>query len=138
MKNKGGRPVGSKTKTVKPFDVPQLEQMAAVGLTTQQMSALLGMSTASFERRLKDDLAVRDAVHKGRARAIFNVGATAYQQAVSGKVPAMTMFFLKCRAGWKETQAVEHTGKDGESLFTSFTDMVKRIGGDGPDDGERV
>jgi len=101
--------------------------MAAAGLNNDQMASLLGMGKAVFDRRMAEMPDVKEAVAKGRSQAIYNVGVSAYQQAISGKVPAMTMFYLKCRAGWKETAVTEITGKDGEALFSSFTDMVKKI-----------
>ena len=49
-------------------------------------------------------------MEQGRSNALANVMRTAYEQAVSGDVPAMTMYYLKTRAGWKETHVVEHSG----------------------------
>jgi len=39
---------------------------------------------------------------------------------VTGKVPAMTMFYLKCRAGWKESHAVEVSGPEGKPIETQI------------------
>lgn len=122
------RPKGTVKKKVASEDLPKIKKMAAAGLTINQIASLIDMSSASLERRIRDSEELKAAIAKGRAEAILNVATSAYRQALSGRVPAMTMFYLKCRAGWKETQAIEHTGKDGESLFTSFTDMVKRLG----------
>lgn len=33
---------------------------------------------------------------------------SAFRQAISGKVPAMTMFWLKCRARWREVHEEKH------------------------------
>lgn len=127
MKSKVGKPLGSRKRPITTTDIARIEQMAAVGLTNDQMACLLGVSPSTFDRRIKDTALVKSAVEKGRAQAVFNVGVSAYQQAISGRIPAMTMFYLKCRAGWKETVVNEHTGKDGEKLFTTFTDMVKKV-----------
>lgn len=112
-------------------DIDYISKMAAAGLTLDQMSAMLSISPKTLDRRMVDTPGVKEAIEKGRAQALYNVAVSAYSQAVSGKVPAMTMFYLKCRGGWKETHVTEVTGKDGESLFTSFTDMVKRLKEDG-------
>lgn len=98
--------------------IKQVEEMAKVGLNLNQMSALLDISTSSFDRIIAQDAQVKGAIEKGRSKAIIEVGKSAYQQAVSGKVPAMTMFYLKCRAGWKETQAHEHSGPNGKPIET--------------------
>jgi len=102
-------------------------KMAAAGLNNDQMSAILGVSTSTFDDRMAERPDIKQAVAEGRAKAIFNVAVSAYAQAISGKVPAMTMFYLKCRAGWKETQVTEIAGKDGENVFQSFTDMIKKV-----------
>lgn len=126
------RTKGSRTKFIDASQLEQLEQMAAVGLTLQQMAAILGMSHDVLEQRAKEDPNIKSSIEKGRSKAIFQVGKSAYQQAVSGKVPAMTMFYLKCRARWKETSEVEITGKDGEDFFKSFTDLIKQIANEKP------
>ncbi len=41
------------------------------------------------------------------------VSETLFRMAVSGRVPAATFFWLKTRAGWREVDRLEITGKDG-------------------------
>ncbi len=127
IKGKVGKPKGYEARPITQEDIDRIEKFAAVGLTNDQMSALLGISPATFDRRIQKNKALKAAILKGRSNAIFNVGVSAYQQAVSGKTPAMTMFYLKCRAGWKETVVNEHMGKDGDAINLSFTEMVKRV-----------
>lgn len=91
--------------------IEQIEAYASAGLSESQMAALLDMSRSTLDERAKKDDRVHRAIERGRSKAIFNVAKSAYAQAISGKTPAMTMFYLKCRAGWKETQVVEHAGK---------------------------
>lgn len=99
-----------------PEQVKQIETMAGLGLKVEQMASILGMSKKTFERRIKDTLGASDALEKGRAIAAHQVTKTAYELAKSGKVPAMTMFWLKCRERWRETQVVEHSGVDGKPI----------------------
>lgn len=109
---------------LQPQDIKQIETMAGLGLKVEQMAAILGMSKATLDRRMTDTKGAFEALEKGRAAAILNVSKTAYQMALAGKVPAMTMFYLKCRAGWKETQTVEHSGPDGKPIETkSLTEL---------------
>ena len=58
----------------------------------------------------------RRELDHGAARANAAVAQTAYKMAVSGQHPAMTMFYLKCRAGWKEKSILEHSGPPGGPL----------------------
>lgn len=115
-----------------PIPVPedagrQLETMAAMGLTVQQMAAIIGVGKATLERWLKANDELMVVVERGRAKSLLSVARTAYDMAVSGKVPVMTMFYLKCRGGWKETQRHEHTGKvnlSGDGLALADIDKM--------------
>ncbi len=61
---------------------------------------------------MKDQKGVVEAIEKGRALALAQVAKTAFQLATSGKCYPMTMFYLKCRGGWSETDAeVENQDK---------------------------
>jgi len=105
--------------------IVHLENMAHVGLTIEQMAPLLDLTPRTLERMLEQNPEYSGALKKGRSKAIFQVGKSAYQQAVSGKVPAMTMFYLKCRAGWKEHHAVEISGPEGKPIETkSHSDLT--------------
>lgn len=97
-------------------EIKRIETMAGMGLNVEQMASILGVSKKTFERRIEDTPAAKDALEKGRALASYNIMETAYKMAQSGKVPAMTMFWLKCRARWREVQVVEHSGPDGKPI----------------------
>lgn len=88
-----------------PFTPKQLEaiaSMAGLGLTNEKIGATFSVSKATYERRLRITPGGSDAVLKGRSIAEQNVTATAFQMATSGKCPTMTIFWLKCRARWRE------------------------------------
>lgn len=101
-----------------PEQIKQVETMSGLGLNLVQMGALFGVSKVTFERLMKKNIAAREALEKGRAVAASSVTKTAYNLAVSGKVPAMTMFWLKCRERWTEIQRHEHSGPDGNPIET--------------------
>lgn len=110
---------GQGKKKIPLTECEKIEKMASVGLAVDQIAALLNVSKRTFERRMKEEPAILDALEKGRARATFKVANRAYKMAESGHCPAMTMFWLKCRAGWKETRGVEHSGSLGGVLQLS-------------------
>ncbi len=83
-------------------EIKQIESMAGLGMNVEQMAHVVGVSKATFDRRQGDQPAVHEAISKGRALASMGVRKTAYQMATSGKCPAMTIFWLKTREGWKE------------------------------------
>ena len=92
----------TKPPPLTPKEIDSIETMAGLGLTVDKIGAVLGMSKATIERRLKSTPEAHEALSKGRAKAENAVASTAYEMAISGKCPAMTIFFLKCRARWKE------------------------------------
>ncbi|MGB1290544.1 MAG: helix-turn-helix domain-containing protein [Pseudoalteromonas sp.] len=96
---------------IKEEDIDRVETMASYGLKVEQIAAILKMSRKTFYRRMEENPKIEEALEKGRSVAVYNVSQTAYQQAVSGKVPAMTMFWLKCRAKWQESHKIIHEGK---------------------------
>lgn len=106
-------------KTLTKQQIQSLSRMAGQGLTNEQMGAIFGMSKKTFERRMKDTPGGFDALEKGRAQAGDRVSQTAFDMAVSGQSPAMTMFWLKCRLRWREVQAVEVSGPDGGPIETA-------------------
>lgn len=88
----------------------QVKALAGYGLTDLDIANVLGFSEATLQRRCGEEL------KKGRSLAKSAVTQTAYKMAVSGKVPAMTMFWLKTRCGWKEITVNELVGKDGQAI----------------------
>lgn len=115
-------------KDLSTSEIDQIKTMAGLGLKVNQMAAILGMSKATFERRMNDTPGASEALEKGRAQAAAHVTRTAYELATTGRHPVMTMFWLKCRQGWKEKSALEITGRDGEPL--SFVSLVAKYGDD--------
>ncbi len=83
----------------------RVESLAVIGCNDKDIAGIEKMSEATLQRRYAKELS------EGRAKGIGAVAATAYRVAVGGKVPAMTMFFLKCRAGWAETPRVANTSE---------------------------
>ena len=79
---------------------------AAYGMTQAQIANRLGISTTTLRNYYRREL------DTAAMEWIDDVATTLVTQAKEGSVPA-GIFLLKTRAGWKETQVNEHTGKDG-------------------------
>jgi DNA-binding XRE family transcriptional regulator len=88
----------------------QVYEMAKIGLTQAQIAKVMGRSRRSFQYDIEKDPALKNAYDEGAAAGVDEISQTAFAMAKSGKVPAMTMFWLKCRARWKEVTHVEHSG----------------------------
>lgn len=102
---------GSKHKKTQEV-VQRVMVLSGFGLTAEQISTIEKIPLRTLHRYYKEEMA------QGRDNAIGNVTKTAYQMAMSGKVPAMTMFWLKTRARWREVHTVEHSGPEGGPIET--------------------
>lgn len=71
--------------------------MAQCGVPQDCMAQALGVSARTLRLRYREELDL------GLEIANARVSMALYTLAVSGKCPAATMFWLKCRAGWRET-----------------------------------
>lgn len=101
--------------------------MAGMGLTMDQIAALLDVCPETLFKMQKEDAKLKSSIEKGRANAILAVSKTAYDMAHSGKSSDMTKFYLKCRAGWKETMDLNVNGKTEVTFITKIgTDGVLR------------
>lgn len=96
----------------------QIEELARAGLSVAQVAGSLRVSETTLRNRLRDKKAFQLALEKGRADSVEKVSNKLFESAMSGNVTAQ-IFFLKCRAGWKETDKHELTGADGKELQTA-------------------
>ena len=108
-------------------DMKKIEKMAGLGMPQEMIAHVFGMKVLTFQNRMDKYPEVRMAYDKGVADATMKVAETAFAQAVSGENPAMTMFWLKCRAGWKETSRHEiHTKTTIEDLVNGAAQLEER------------
>lgn len=78
-----------------------VEKLAA-GMTVEQIADFLGMSEATFYRRLKRDRAFLRAYKKGKANRLSRISGKLFQVAMKGNVTAL-IFIAKTQLGWRET-----------------------------------
>lgn len=76
---------------------------AGLGMTQEQIGALLGKSVDSLDRFCRDDL------DKGKAEIISKVAGALVKKAMAGDTTS-AIFYLKTQARWKETVVQEHAG----------------------------
>lgn len=91
----------------------QVKTLAAVGIRHEDIAAKLGISADTLTKYYRQEL------DDGRVDANAVVAKSLYEQAKAGNTAAM-IFWLKTRAGWKETMVNEHTGADGKPLVVSW------------------
>ena len=110
-----------------------LEIMAAYGIPEEQIASTTGpkgIDPKTLRKHFRRELLL------GATKANSKVAETAYQMAISGKCPTMTIFWLKCRARWKETEhaglklvAINQKPTEGShaDLDKSITDELARV-----------
>lgn len=93
--------------TLSDDQIRQIEILAGLGLKMSDISLTLGFSERTLYNKSEEDERVLLAIKSGMAKAASQITQTAFQLAKSGKYPAMTMFWLKCRQRWREVHAEE-------------------------------
>lgn len=81
--------------------VKSVEKLSAV-LTQEQIADFLGVTDRLLRRRIVDDPRVSSAYKKGRANAVGVAGGKLLELVNKGNLGAIC-FYLKCQAGWRET-----------------------------------
>jgi len=99
-KSKGGRPSFKPTKEQR----EKVESMSGYGLTAEQICNLVEVSRGTLFKYFGEELKL------GEGKAHAQITHRAFDMARSGRFPAMTMFWLKCRAGW--TEKIQITNDD--------------------------
>jgi hypothetical protein len=84
--------------------------MAGYGVPHDDIGRIVKCSPPTLRKRFRDELDL------GNAEANAKVAQTLYQQATTPGNIAASIFWLKARAGWREKQIMEVTGKDGAAL----------------------
>ena len=87
--------------------------LAAVGIRHEDIAAKLEISADTLVKHYKREL------DDGRVDANAAIGRSLYEQAKTGNTAAM-IFWLKTRAGWKETERHEIAGADGGDLVVKW------------------
>ncbi len=83
------------------FDLKQIEDYAAHGLSIKEIAESLGVDPSTIYNRKRGSQEFQDAIKRGRARGIHAVANALFDAAINGNVTAM-IFYLKSRAGWKD------------------------------------
>ncbi|MEO1188994.1 MAG: hypothetical protein AAFW60_07970 [Pseudomonadota bacterium] len=88
--------------------------MSAVGVPQDQIAAAIGIDAKTLRLHYRDD------IDKAVAKANANVANNLYKKATGDGKDSVTaaIFWCKTRLGWKDTTAVELTGKNGGPLRT--------------------
>jgi hypothetical protein len=107
-----------------PEQKKNVEAMAAYGIPEGEIANLIaeqGIDPKTLRKYFRHELDI------AATKANSAVAQTLYKLATSGTCPAATMFWLKCRAGWKETNVLQHSGPNGGPIQISNDELNKTI-----------
>lgn len=90
----------------------QVEAMAGLGLTIEQIGLILDVSEATVHRYKSENTKLMRAYQKGRAQGGMEATNSLRGLIRAGNVTAI-IFYLKTQCRWKEVSQHEHTGPDG-------------------------
>ena len=80
----------------------KVKALSAFGTAHEKIAEAIGIHSPKTLRKH-----FRKELDLGATEANAKVATTMFQMATSGKFPSATMFWLKCRAGWKERVSFE-------------------------------
>ena len=109
-----GRPEYQKTEE----DAKNVEALTIAGVPQKLVSKILKISEPTLRKHYRDEL----DTSKAKANAV--ISQSLFKLAREGNVTAQ-IFWLKTQAGWKETNHVELTGKDGDKLFDEPKQLIE-------------
>jgi hypothetical protein len=119
-KPKGGARPGAGRPAFVPTEQErkQVEALSGYGLSHEHISALIrdGISLDTLRAHFKDELV------KGKAKANAQAAKSIFQKVISGDT-GMMRYWGATQLGWRETQHVEHTGKDGGAITVANVDF---------------
>ena len=89
---------------------------ATIGTPQEDIAKVIGIDPKTLRLHYRDELDLASA----KANAV--VGGALFNKAKAGDTTAM-IFWMKTRAGWKETAVVEHTGPAGGPVLIDTTKL---------------
>jgi hypothetical protein len=110
--------VGRPPYIKKDEDSKTVEALAIAGVKQSLIAEILKISEPTLRKNFRREL----DTSKARANAI--ISQALFKKAKDGNVVAQ-IFWLKTQAGWKEKNALELTGKDGDKLFTEERQLIE-------------
>lgn len=106
-----------RTKPKIPIDLKEVERLASLGLTLEEIATGLGCSYETLNNRSKENTDIKEAIKRGRLKSAEHVVNKLMEQIDQGNVTA-TIFYLKAKCGWRDKDAIEvkHSGSIGTTV----------------------
>jgi len=102
--------MGGKAIIVDDDLIKKARSLACQGLTREQLARVLGMSRARFYVKIKEYPELLEQIEEGEAAGVHMVVNKLFQKATVDGDNTCMIFYLKNRAGWKDSKDVKHSG----------------------------
>lgn len=113
------KPVSTKRADQRELEREAVILMSGAGIPHNVQAKILKIGIQTLNRNFQEEL------DHGEHMSTSKVATKLFQKCMEGNVSAI-IFYLKARAGWKEADKLEITGKDGVPLM-SKTERDQRI-----------
>jgi hypothetical protein len=108
VRRPNGRPMHERTEQ----SIAQVKTLAIAGVRQELIARVLGISVPTLTKHYREELDL------ATVQANAAVARNLYSKATGNGPNSITaaIFWLKCRAGWKDTSTIEHTGLNGAPI----------------------
>jgi hypothetical protein len=117
--------MGRRAHKPDPTSRRQVEAMAGYGVPEADLAGVIGVDPKTLRKHYRDEL------KNGHVKANAKVAENLYRKATGEGREAViaAIFWLKTRAGWKETMVQEHSAKDDKLvIFRTIVEPRPRDG----------
>jgi len=120
----GGKRERSGRKAVH-IDLENIEKLAGIQCTDEEIAAFNGVSLSTIERRKKQP-AFAEALSRGKSKGRVSLRRNLWSLANKGN-PAANIFLAKNLLGYKDYFSNEHSGPDGGPIPMTSTSELKEL-----------
>lgn len=92
------------------IDADEVERLAGLGLTQEEIALSLGISVGTLENRKRESGIFGDAIKRGQSKAKSDVANIIYTKAMDGDLGA-AIWYEKTRSGFTDKTVQEHSGE---------------------------
>jgi hypothetical protein len=121
----GGKRSGSGRKSAH-IDLAELEKLASLQCTDEELAAWFGVSVRTIERRKVTSRAFAEALARGKAKGRTSLRRSLWGLAVKGN-PAANIFLAKNLLGYRDYFANEHSGPNGGPITIASRPDLKKL-----------
>lgn len=103
----------------------KVEAMSAIGIPQEDIARVIGICVDTLAKHYREEL------DTATTKANTQIGGALFKKALSGDTASL-IFWMKTRAGWKETSVQQIGGPNGEPLTAILRTVIDPKSNDNP------